>query len=262
MAWGDIAGAGVQIGGMIYGMNEAENAAARAQQASQKAAALQQEGLSAGIKELESGRGRATNYLGLYDPFISSGTDSTSLLRQALGLDGAGSQKTFYDNFQNDPGYQATLKGGTNAVETSQAGGGMLRSGGTLKALMDYGARLQGGIFNNRLAQLAGLSSSGQQAAGAKAGLGAGIETGTSSKIADFQKMIGDAWGGATINSSNADQRATQNVLQLLGYGTGLMKPQASAMGNDLSSYFKGFGGGGASPGGFGAGSFNAAGAI
>jgi hypothetical protein len=261
--WGELANAGLTIGSMIYGKNEAENAAARAATASQKAAALQQEGLSAGIKELESGRGRATNYLGLYDPFISSGADSTNLLRQALGLDGAGSQKTFYDNFQNDPGYQATLKGGTNAVETSQAGGGMLRSGGTLKALMDYGARLQGGIFNNRLAQLAGLSSSGQQAAGAKAGLGAGIETGTSSKIADFQKMIGDAWGGATINSSNADQRATQNVLQLLGYGMGSLKPQVTAMGNDMSKYFSGSGGaGGGMPGGFGGGSLAAMGAI
>ncbi len=249
MAWGDLANIGLSIGSMIYGQNEAQNAASRAADAAQRAAAMQHEGLSAGIKELEAGRGRATSYLSGFDPFIQGGQGANNQLLAALGVLGPEAQKTYYDNFQNDPGYQATLKGGTNAVETSQAGGGLLRSGGTLKALMDYGARLQGGIFQNRLAGLAGVSSAGQSAVGAKAGLGAGIETGTSGKIADFQKMIGDAYGGGIINASNADQRSTQNVLQLLGYGMGQVKPAVTNMGNDLSSYFKNFGGGGASGG-------------
>jgi hypothetical protein len=137
----------------------------------------------------------------------------------------------------------------------------MLRSGGTLKALMDYGSRLQGGMFNNRLSQLAGLTSGGQQAAGAKAGMGAGIETGASNAVSGYMRDIGNAYAGGEINASNADQRGTQNLLQLLGYGMGQLKPQISAIGNDLSKYFSG-GAGGGMPGGFGGGGFAASGAI
>jgi hypothetical protein len=252
--------AGMKIGGMVYGANEAENAASRAAKASGDAAWWLHTGLDNAMKEREAGRDRSLSYLSGYDPFISSGLGANNLLQRALGIQGSSEQKTFYDQFQDDPGYQATLRGGTNAIETSQSGGGLLRSGGTLKALMDYGARLKGGMFNNRLSQLAGLSASGQQAAGARAGLGANIETGASQDIAGYKKSVGEAYAGGVINASNADQRATQNLLQILGYGGGALKPQISGLGNDLSSYFKG--GGGGSHGGFGGGSFNASGAI
>lgn len=39
----------------------------------------------------------------------------------------------------NDPGYQFRLKGGTDALERSAAARGTLRTGGTLKDIVDYG---------------------------------------------------------------------------------------------------------------------------
>lgn len=64
---------------------------------------------------------------------------------------------------QNDPGYQFALQQGLGALQGSAAARGLTRTGGTLKALMDYGqnaAAQQYGNVYNRAAQTYGMNRS------------------------------------------------------------------------------------------------------
>ena len=58
-------------------------------------------------------------------------------------------------NFQNDPGYQARMQLGTDAIEKSAAAKGTLLTGGTLKDLnqfaQDYASNEFGNVFNREL---------------------------------------------------------------------------------------------------------------
>jgi hypothetical protein len=236
-----LAGLGLQAGGMLYGMGQSNAAADRAAAAAREAAGLQVEGLNNALNQRSAGLdltlGRIDSML---SPFSSQGMGANRMLSDALGLNGDAPQRSYFQNFQNDPGYRETLKGGTDAIEQSAAGGGMLRSGGTLKALQDYGARLQSSVFSDRLNRLAGLGAQGQQAATTQAMGGATMQNAASSDIAGYLRDIGAAKGGGVIGASNADQRGTQNMLSMLGYGMGQMKAPM----NDLfGSFAKGGGG-------------------
>jgi hypothetical protein len=65
-----------------------------------------------------------------------------------------------------EPGFQFRLKGGTDALERSAAARGALRTGGTLKDILDYGQNFAsqeyGNVFNRA------LSSFDRQYQGAK----------------------------------------------------------------------------------------------
>ena len=70
-------------------------------------------------------------------------------------------------NYMNDPGYEARLKMGTDAIQHAAAARGGILSGGTLKALarygQDYGTNEFGNVFNRQL-QTAGYNAGvGQQ---------------------------------------------------------------------------------------------------
>lgn len=56
---------------------------------------------------------------------------------------------------QNEPGYQFRLQSGQNAVEHSAAAKGLLRTGGTLKDITDYGQNFAsqeyGNVYNRAL---------------------------------------------------------------------------------------------------------------
>lgn len=230
-----LANLGLTIGGTLFGMNEAENAAARAETAARLGAEYQVKGLDNAISERRTGTDKALSYLQQLSPFAQSGFTANKTLSDALGLNGLEAQAAYFRNFQTDPGYQATLKAGTDAIEQSQVGGGLLRSGGTLKALQDYGSRLMGTMFSDRLNRVAGIGATGQSAATAMATGGAGLVDSSTAQIANYLRDIGIARAGGEINASNADQRGTQNMLAMLGYGMGQIRPAV----NDL------FGGGG-----------------
>jgi hypothetical protein len=246
-----IANLGMQLGGTLFGMNEAENAAARAAVAAEKASLQQVRGLENAIGERRAGTDTALGYLQQLAPFAQSGIGANKTLSDALGLNGPDAQRAYFSGFQNDPGYMSTLKAGTDAIEQSQAGAGLLKSGGTLKALQDYGGRLMQSMFADRLNRIAGIGATGQNAATTMATGSAGIVDSSTNAIANYLRDIGTAHAGGTINASNADQRGTQNVLSMLGYGMGQMKSGI----NDLIGQFKM-----PSMGSFGGGSFAGAG--
>ncbi len=235
---GNLVGGAAGLGFGLFAGSQSKKDAQRASQAAQYAAGQQVEGLNNAIGTRQAGTADSLNYLKLLDPFINSGAGANNQLAAALGAAGPDAQRSFYDNFQNDPGYNATLKAGTNAIEGSQSASGSLRSGGTLKALQDYGMRFQQSIFGDRLNRLAGLSSSGQGAATTSAVTGAGITDRGASDVAGYMRDIGTVNAGGTINSSNALSKGNQNYLSALGYGVGQMKPAINDLGGMLTKQF------------------------
>lgn len=229
-----LAGLGLAIGGSLFGMNEAENAADRARQAAMAAGEIQKDYLSHAIDARRTGTANAIGYLQQLSPFANTGVAAQRTLADALGLNGIDAQRAYFSSFQTDPGYMATVKGGTDAIEHSQSGSGLLRSGGTLKSLYDYGQKSLYGQISDRLNRIAGLGASGQQAATTMATGSAGIEDASANAIAGFTRDMGIAKAGGLINASNADQRGTQNMLAMLGYGMG----QARSPINDLAGQF------------------------
>ena len=129
-------------------------------------------------------------------PAAAAGTDAAS------GVSGYGSLLTPYQDFsaptgltyQNDPGYQARLQLGTDAIERSAAARGNVLTGATGKALdtyaQDYASNEYGNVYNralqgyqtnagnyytgqnNAYSRLMGVSSQGQNAATTASSLG------------------------------------------------------------------------------------------
>lgn len=144
---------------------------------------------------------------------------------------------------QNDPGYQARLALGTQAMQQSAAARGSLLTGGTAQALdqlgQDYASNEYNNVYNralntyatnynaynqnqaNQYNRLAGIAGVGQQAAGQLGTLGQSAANGISSNLLNTASMMGqqgnnaaaanasglvgsaNAWSGALGGASN-----------------------------------------------------------
>lgn len=199
------------VGGLVSGAmgSSAASKAADAQaDAAKQAAQLQYD---AGQKALGLEQDQWNTTQQTLNPYLQSGAGGLNALQYGLGTGGSandtgvgqGSLLTPYQSFnaptglteQNDPGYQARLKLGTDAIQRSAAARGGVVTGGTAKALdaygQDYGSNEYGNVYNralndyttnannyymgqnnqyNRLSALAGM---GQQTASTLGQLGA-----------------------------------------------------------------------------------------
>ena len=126
---------------------------------------------------------------------------------------------------QNDPGYQARLKMGTDAIQRSAAARGGVLTGGTAKALdqygQDYASNEYGNVYNRALntfgtnygvwnndqnniySRLLGLSNSGQQAAGQLGAFGQESANNVTGNLLGTGDQIGKDYGlGGAANAS------------------------------------------------------------
>ena len=116
------------------------------------------------------------------NPFAQAGQGATGLAAALLGASGPEAQSQALANFQQSPGQQFLQEQEERAILRNAAATGGLRGGNVLDEL---GRRAQGRAqlsFNDRIAQLQGLSGQGLQAAGQigqlrgqQAGQGSGI---------------------------------------------------------------------------------------
>ena len=157
-----IAQAGMAIGGALYGMNKAGDAADAGSAAAMSAAHQQEEAIRKARMMREAGLEKSLGYL---QPYRESGLGGQKLLNDALGINGADAQRAFYSGFQNDPGYEAVQKAGINTVEQSAASRGGVYSGATMKSLMDWGQKFQQSVFGDRLNRLGEVGKLGATAA-------------------------------------------------------------------------------------------------
>lgn len=223
-----LANLGLTIGGTLMGMNRAEDSANAAAAAAHQAAQTQVVGYRDAIDRREKALQES---LGFLRPYEISGRGGQNLLNDALGINGPDAQRAFFSGFQNDPGFEAVQQAGVDTVNQSAASRGGIYSGGTLKALMDFGQRLQQSVFQDRLNRLGEVGKLGATTAGNMAT----VNENANKDLAGYDIAKAAAKAGGFVNASNAQQMGTQNYLQLLGYGMGQVKGGV----NDLLGAFK-----------------------
>lgn len=161
--------------------------------------------------------GEAQNYL---SPFAQSGRDADAQIRNALGLNGADSQRGYYNNFQTDPGFQNEVQAGIRALDSSATARGGLYSGAAMKALQGYGQQKMGDAYRNRLNSLMSYGQQGMQAAGQQAG--AAQQYG--SDRMNLEYGYGQQRAGNQLNLGNAlaanRNTGMNNLLGLAGVAT------------------------------------------
>ena len=155
-------------------------------------------GAKRGRGALTAGRDSALDFLGAD---IEAGDSARENLLSALGLRGLEAQQGFFGNFQNDPGFQASLDAGIEAIDQSAAARGGVFSGGTQKDLFSFGQRFQTNAFQDRLDRLTGLSSLGSQARTNAAN----VSSGTGANLANLEVGLGDRLAGLSSEGGNLE---------------------------------------------------------
>ncbi len=150
-----------------------------------RGATAAREDLSRGRQEVAGGRDAALGFLGAD---IDAGDAARENLLVALGLRGLDAQRDFFNAFEDDAGFQATLGAGLDAIDQSAAARGSIFSGGTQKDLFAFGQRQKAGQFQDRLNRLTGLSNLGSTARTNAAN----VSTGAGNRLADLRTRDAD----------------------------------------------------------------------
>jgi hypothetical protein len=183
------------IVGGIFGAMGASKASGMYQQAGQDAA-------KAALTGYKYATGEGKKYV---QPYQQAGVSSNNMIAQLLGAApmGEGTENAF-QNYLNSTGYQFQLQQGMNAIDSNAAASGLLKSGGTAKALTKYGQNLASTSFNNYLTQLGALSQRGLGATGQV--INAGTAGGGAAAGALMQGGAGaaNAMGGMYSNIGSA----------------------------------------------------------
>lgn len=149
------------------------------------------------------------------EPYYQQGMDANKTFLDLIGEGDSQAQKTYFDNFVNDPGFQASLNKGLESVEKSAASRGNLHSGRTRMALFDHGQSAQYGAFQDRLNRLERLRQNGQQAGNQLSQL----TYATGNNLADLENMLAQQEAASFTGLQNqiASSRGSgfQNALNL-----------------------------------------------
>ena len=117
---------------------------------------------------LRTGADQATGVLDKaiesFDPYSEAGVAATNEIRALLGLGGQEAQTDAFGRFEVSPDYQFRFEEGQRAIDSSAAAAGSRFSGGTLKALADYGQRLASQEYGNYHNRLSGVADRGLNA--------------------------------------------------------------------------------------------------
>ena len=199
-------------------------------------AADAREDLTRARQEMAGGRDAALDFLGAD---IDAGDAARENVLTALGLRGLDAQRDFFNAFQNDAGFQATLGAGLDAIDQSAAARGSIFSGGTQKDLFSFGQRQQASQFQDRLDRLTGLAAQGSTARANAAD----VSTGAGNTLADLRARDADVDLGLSRNL--ADLRTGEGDLAFtLGQlkankATGFNQALANTRGQGINNLFR-----------------------
>lgn len=130
-----------------------------------------------------------------------------------------------FDNYLQSTGYNFARKQGQDAITTSNAARGLLNSGGTLKALDEYGQGLAANSFNNYLAQVGNLNTEAHNTATAgqnQITTVANAGTGAGSQAAQYTAAGGNAVANGVSGALGGFGGALTNYLARGTNPTGL----------------------------------------
>lgn len=246
-----LAGAGATLGSAYMAKSSADKAAEQAAAASAQAGKIQSKHIQKGINaltdqygqsrdDITSGLENAQNYL---QPYVESGTQSTALLNDILGLNGQEAQASALGKYQSSPSANILKDVIDNTIRTTKgemASQGLLNSGAMAESL---GRRLSDVNLTNyfnweNLAK--GMSSQGLNAANAASGneMTAGSNMASlgqnlGSNLLRAYTDMGTAKAGGLVGGANARLAGSQAGNQAMQYGLGQLAK------TDFSNMFK-----------------------
>jgi len=104
------------------------------------------------------------------------------------------------ENISNQPGYQAELEQGIDAIAKNAAARGYIGSGAILKDLSRYGQGTMSKYYGEHLSRLAAMVGAGQQASTSLAGL----QSNQGQQIASLYGSLGDIQANAQLSAGNS----------------------------------------------------------
>lgn len=88
------------------------------------------------------------------EPYIQGGQNALGIYNAAVGASGADAQRSYYEDFQTDPGFTSAQQYGLDQVNARAAAQGQTLSGNALAALNDYSMRGLQSAYDSRLDDL------------------------------------------------------------------------------------------------------------
>lgn len=170
---------------------------------------------------------------GMGKPYMQAGTDALDLYRTSVGLNGADKQTDYFNNFQNDPGWQASLNHATRGLENSNAIRGRGYGGNVIAGLGDYLQKNMLDAYKTRQSQIGGLVDVGTGTLGTIANAGtqaAGTQAGHLANAGYYK-------GAGIANAFNALEVGQGNASQAAAYGQGSGGGGLASAGNFLSMF-------------------------
>jgi hypothetical protein len=170
------------------------------------------------INEMRQARDTARTDL---SPWRTTGQNALLNVGNLSGANGADAAQQAMGGFQTSPGYQFQLQEGLNSIDAGAAARGMLASGQTQKAEMQYAQGLASQDFGNYYNRLLGISTQGLQAAGTQAN--ASMNAGNN--IAETQTSAGTAlaniYGNMYKGVGNGINSTANDLMYMYGRGGG-----------------------------------------
>lgn len=167
-------------------------------------------GLFGGSKQSSSSQSANRAYDGLvkeFWPMTRHADNGANAFAALLGGDTSG-----FDTFKKSTGFDAAAEMGSRGITGNAAAGGMLRSGGTAKALQAFGNTLQNQYANNYMDRLLGQANLGFQAGNLVSGAGTVTNSTSTSK---GKNGIGGLLGGIASGIAASDRRLKKNVFEV-----------------------------------------------
>lgn len=119
-------------------------------------------------------------------------------------------------DFQQDPGYQFRMDQGQKAIERSAAARGGLQSGGTLKAIADYGQNFASNEYGNAYNRFNNDRTQRYNRLSSLAGMGQTADTQVGQAGQNYVNSVGN------ISMSNANAQGAAGMAQANAWGQGL----------------------------------------
>lgn len=213
----------------ILGSNATSDAAKTTSQATQQAAQLTSDAAAKSVDEIKRQYDLTRTDL---SPWRTSGTNALALLT-ALLTPGALPAGTASNYLTQLPGYQFQNDQALKAITNRQSADNQRFTGRGYKELGDYVAgSIAGPAYQNWLTQLAGLSNSGENAAGQGASLGAS----TAGQIANINTGAAQTVGNLGVNA--ASEAANAAIAKNALYGRAANTISDTLVGNPFMTQY------------------------
>jgi hypothetical protein len=161
------------------------------------------------------------------------GGQGLDLLSTLLGANGADAQGMALSQFSNDPTLRELITQGERGVLKGASATGKLRSGSAQSAVATVAPSILQDAINQRISQLGGLASIGQNAANMTSSAGVNMANQSGNAYSNFGNNASE------IAQSNGQLNSVNPLLNAMGYGLGYLgSPQGNGLLSEIQKMF------------------------